>query len=291
MELISPMLWLRREMVTDAGGPGRQRGGQSAGAAMVLHDAYWLNMVVGGHGFQSPNARGLFGGYPAKCNRRRVLRGSDYFERAAQGSLPTELEELDGELEEQEAKTPRFMLHPGDVVEWTPQAGGGWGDPLEREPLDVVADVAERIVSEDVARRIYGVVLSEEGQLDATRTDVARAAIRDARRAWPRDEQFSAPAAGADARRVALLGDRMSITEIGGSKFVQCGCGSVLSPAQENWKRFVGRSVAAAEDLGPGVRLHDEIEVRMYACPDCGRMLDVEVANVGSEPQFDIELI
>jgi N-methylhydantoinase B len=292
MELISPMLWLRRRMVTDSAGPGRNRGGQSAGAAMILHDAYWLSMVVGGHGFQSPNARGLFGGYPGKCNRRRVLRGSDFFERARRGTVPIDLEDIEGDLVDQSAKTPEFTLQPGDIVEWTPQAGGGWGDPLERPPADVVIDINEYVVSQDVARKIYGVLLRGDGVFDSTATSVLRAEMRDARRAWPADSHLDdAPTDGGRARVVSLLGDRMAVVEIAAERFVQCECKTVFSRASENWKRFVGCHVALADELGPGVRLHEELEVRMYACLGCGRLLDVEVASRGSEPQFDIELL
>jgi putative sterol carrier protein len=39
--------------------------------------------------------------------------------------------------------------------------GGGWGDPLEREPEKVVEDVLDEYVSLKSARRDYGVVIEE----------------------------------------------------------------------------------------------------------------------------------
>jgi N-methylhydantoinase B len=39
--------------------------------------------------------------------------------------------------------------------------GGGWGDPLDREPARVVLDVVQGKVSARAAREEYGVVLAE----------------------------------------------------------------------------------------------------------------------------------
>jgi hypothetical protein len=58
--------------------------------------------------------------------------------------------------------------------------GGGFGDPLEREPTMVVADLAEGYVTLDAAAAIYGVVLVN-GAVDATATAARRAQLRAAR--------------------------------------------------------------------------------------------------------------
>jgi N-methylhydantoinase B len=42
--------------------------------------------------------------------------------------------------------------------------GGGWGDPLDRDPQAVLDDVLDEYVSVEGARRDYGVVLT--GSLD-----------------------------------------------------------------------------------------------------------------------------
>jgi N-methylhydantoinase B len=43
-------------------------------------------------------------------------------------------------------------------------SGGGWGDPLERDPALVLADVEAGLVSLDGALRDYGVVIDLAGQ-------------------------------------------------------------------------------------------------------------------------------
>ena len=51
----------------------------------------------------------------------------------------------------------------GQVVRVVTTGGGGWGDPLEREPELVCADVSEGRVSPEAARADYGVVLVADG--------------------------------------------------------------------------------------------------------------------------------
>ena len=76
----------------------------------------------------------------------------------------------------------------GDIVEVRTTGGGGWGDPLEREPELVCQDVIEGRVSPRAARDAYGVVLVAGRGADGWRLDeAATAALRDTMRS-ERDE-------------------------------------------------------------------------------------------------------
>jgi N-methylhydantoinase B len=59
--------------------------------------------------------------------------------------------------------------------------GGGWGDPLERDPARVRTDVREELVSREAALEHYGVVLRDDLTLDETATQQRRDRIRSAR--------------------------------------------------------------------------------------------------------------
>ncbi len=48
--------------------------------------------------------------------------------------------------------------------------GGGWGDPLEREPERVAADVLDGKVTREAALEHYGVAVREDGEVDHERT-------------------------------------------------------------------------------------------------------------------------
>jgi N-methylhydantoinase B len=60
--------------------------------------------------------------------------------------------------------------------------GGGWGDPLERDPALVCADVAEEFVSREAARAHYGVVFKRGLDVDEAATRKLREAMRSRRK-------------------------------------------------------------------------------------------------------------
>ena len=77
--------------------------------------------------------------------------------------------------------TAGMTMSTGQVELVVSQGGGGYGDPLEREPDLVVADVAEGLVSPDAARLVYGVVVEAAPgypRLDQGATATRRDAIR-----------------------------------------------------------------------------------------------------------------
>ena len=61
--------------------------------------------------------------------------------------------------------------------------GGGWGDPLDREPALVQNDVAEGLISSAAARKYYGVALRRNLSLDENATQALRLLLRSARKA------------------------------------------------------------------------------------------------------------
>jgi N-methylhydantoinase B len=56
--------------------------------------------------------------------------------------------------------------------------GGGWGDPLEREPTRVRMDVIEEYITRDDAPATYGVVLDDATNVDEDATAKLRARLR-----------------------------------------------------------------------------------------------------------------
>ena len=81
-------------------------------------------------------------------------------------------------------KVSGFRMVRDDVVVLQSAGGGGYGDPLDREPERVLVDVREGYVTADRAHDVYGVVLrGDDGDLvvDPAATDTRRAALRDAR--------------------------------------------------------------------------------------------------------------
>ena len=71
-------------------------------------------------------------------------------------------------------KVSGFRMKEGDVLVLQSAGGGGYGDPLERDPERVRADVRAGYVSAERARERYGVVLGTDGGVDAALTAALR---------------------------------------------------------------------------------------------------------------------
>jgi N-methylhydantoinase B len=105
----------------------------------------------------------------------KMVRGSNAEEMMRNGTIPTDISHVEGELEYLPEKC-ETLENPGDVFEHTWSGGGGFGDPLDRDPEKVFADVLNEAVSVDAARRIYGVIVN--GALDREATERERESIR-----------------------------------------------------------------------------------------------------------------
>ena len=92
---------------------------------------------------------------------------SDVRDRFARGELPTELHEIHGRLEKFGAYAATSMSEH-DVYRTLSMGGGGYGDPIERDPAAVERDVADGAVSAGRAERVYGVVVGDTGNLMTT---------------------------------------------------------------------------------------------------------------------------
>src|SRR5262249_57801568 len=109
------------------------------------------------------------------------------------GGVPSARQQLSGTIEHTAAKAANFMLQVNDVLFWLPQAGGGWGDPLERDPAEVARDLTGAVISPATAERVYGVVISAGGIADEQATRRLREEIRRCRRGWPHPEPEPGP--------------------------------------------------------------------------------------------------
>ena len=70
-------------------------------------------------------------------------------------------------------------LQPGDVVTMDAAGGGGYGDPLERDPDLIAADVLDGYVSVESAEAIYGVVIDPASmEADRAATRASRESLR-----------------------------------------------------------------------------------------------------------------
>lgn len=185
-----PLIYLYRREEPDMGGAGRWRGGTGLGIAYMPHDAPLpITTQTLANGVAFPNNLGLAGGYPGGTIRYRMQRGSRAEEVFAEGRIPTTPEEVGGREEVLDFKGISAQ-ETGDVLFVRFSSSGGYGDPLEREPERVAADVAAGYVTVETASRIYGVEL-DDGEADVAATEARREAITAERRSRSRKGEGS----------------------------------------------------------------------------------------------------
>ena len=99
-----------------------------------------------------------------------------------------------------------YPLKEGDIFRLETPGGGGLGDPFERDPAKVLADVAQGYVSPQRAERDYGVAVVKKGrnwEIDETATARLRPPSPPRggppRRKAPADHRFDDSPAGASA--------------------------------------------------------------------------------------------
>ena len=141
-ETLSPLVQRRRELRTDSGGAGKFRGGLGQLTEVSCPpNQIWTTVSSMVDRISHP-AEGLLGGMPGTAGDLLVA-----------GDLQMEAKRL-------------LVLDPNDRVHINPPGGGGYGNPLEREPAAVLHDVIEGYVSIDSAARDYGVVVHYLGSDD-----------------------------------------------------------------------------------------------------------------------------
>jgi N-methylhydantoinase B len=173
-----PIRYLFRRRLKDSGGPGRYSGGAGGEMAIVAHDAPegGIHYVLSGKGTRFPQSEGLCGGYPGGVNdyvwvhSPKDAHNMDKFGQA--------LETIPGEKEPISWGVFPLMGDDSLYVRWN--GGGGIGDPLEREPERVLADIVSGAISERAATEVFGVIVND-GAIDASGTKVRRQALREGR--------------------------------------------------------------------------------------------------------------
>ena len=150
-EAYFPLRIERLRGAPDSGGPGFHRGGNGvekvyeflAPGEVSIHDDRAVSRPWG-----------IGGGLAASGSSKALLR-------------------CDGTRQELGSKFDFLHVEPGDRLLYITAGGGGFGDPLARDPEAVARDVRRGFVSEAAARARYGVVLGDQAATQALRADLA----------------------------------------------------------------------------------------------------------------------
>lgn len=169
----TPLITSEHAIVMDSAGPGQFRGG--------------CGVRKGGHLLQCENSVISY----CSDRNRSITWGSE-------GGLPGIPHgvtlEMDGEVNEMGTVFSNIPISEGDMFVRPSSGGGGFGDPLKRDPEAVLEDVIDEYVSIDRAKKDYGVVIQTidpdlcEYTIDQEATENQRESIRQNRNDWLRED-------------------------------------------------------------------------------------------------------
>lgn len=172
-ERANPILTTECDILQDSAGPGRWRGGVGVRktSMMLAAEDTVISYICDR---ECAIVWGIEGGLPSSPHGLTLTRaGADHEERL--GTIFSDVK-----------------IGEGDVFSRPTAGGGGFGDPLDRDPALVLEDVIDDYVSVQRAAKDYGVVVHTvdvelcDYVLDAAATEVLRAEIRQHRVAWAR---------------------------------------------------------------------------------------------------------
>jgi N-methylhydantoinase B len=168
-ETLFPHVLRSRNYLTDSGGAGEWRGGCGSHFVKEVRTPTRVNQYVVNQKHLHP---GIAGGHPGSPDSCVISEGTDHEVVVA----PTVAD---------------VGMETGDRLVYRFGGGGGWGDPLARDPEAVLDDVWDEYVSIDAAREEYGVVLTGTVEdmtlaLDRDATDALRQHLASGGRASPR---------------------------------------------------------------------------------------------------------
>ena len=285
-----PILYLFRRHQADSGGGGMFRGGAGCTLSYVVHDTERIpTKIMHTSGSEWPESAGIAGGGPSQTNQFIIKRKTDVRARMKKGEVPQELAELSGDWDIQKVIAWSYLDHD-DVYQVRTQSGGGYGDPLDRDPERVLEDVRSGVVSGQGAKDMYGVVIDERKDVvDAAATAKARESARARRRERAKPVDASVKGRQATVATGRPLNEFMHLTAEG----IQCRCGWVLADASRNFKDGTLVEEGLVKEAGPYVNQFDvarRFVFRQFYCPGCLRRLETEVCLKDEPILHDVEV-
>ncbi|MFQ5694310.1 MAG: hydantoinase B/oxoprolinase family protein, partial [Nitrospinota bacterium] len=150
MENVLPILFTRKELRRDSGGPGKFRGG--------------LGQTIG----LQPRT-------PSPIHHSPMYDRFHHPAKGAAGGMDGEVGSLVLSSGERLHSKKKYELQPDQEATLNLPGGGGFYPPTERDPEAVRKDVVNEYVSREAAERDYGVVLKDDLTIDWDATKKSRA--------------------------------------------------------------------------------------------------------------------
>lgn len=250
-----PLLFLERSTREGTGGAGAFRAGAGNSFSFRPHGTEAIHGTAFGMRRWLP-LQGIAGGRPGACNEFLIHRA-------------------DGTVEALDVSCSGALVGADDWYEIRVASGGGYGDPLDRDPAAVEADLAAGRFSLDEAGTTFGVVAGDPGATLALRDTLRRARLQQA--AQP-SKNLSACKAPAHDEPLPIF---PGVVQYGDMAIAQAS-GAVLARAPDHWTQGCACLVEQLWPEGTG----PDVIYRSWLDPLTGRALHVEAVVGGDEDSF-----
>ncbi len=240
-----------------SGGAGRYRAGGGLEMAVELSGTSGLRGTTISNRERLPVV-GSAGGYPGATTEFRMIRA-------------------DGRVDVIGAHQQNFKFGPGDRFVFRCGSGGGWGDPLERDPAAVEADVRLGRLEADDARDVYGVIPGDPLATETRRRELLTERLERAEPALRPLRWQDVPEGYRDASRSAPL--HPGVEQQGGVA-VSVRSGAPLAVSPGHWTDGCP-TIPQLFPMGEGV------QARGYIDPGSGHLLFVDVTIADQRRSFE----
>jgi N-methylhydantoinase B len=288
IESLIPVLYMYRRERSETAGAGTRRGGVGLEFMMIPHGIESdMEAVFFATGVTHLIPKGINGGSAGSVQQNFVARRADIRERLAAGQIPQGLDEIGFDrLDLQEAKAAT-QISPHDAWINFCCGGGGYGDPLLREPENSARDVKVGLCTREEVERLYGVILRDDGTVDADATTGRRDTMRAARftTGLSLGPRWQGSFAG---RQLFRYAETLAVRETAAGAVLGCiCCNEALCPAEEDPRQRALMIEAPLDALSAlnGYQPSDVVH-RAYACPSCATTFSSDVQLKSEDPRM-----
>ncbi|RJX23113.1 MAG: hydantoinase B/oxoprolinase family protein [Dethiobacter sp.] len=183
LEAALPFLYLYRGLHRDSCGHGKFRGGAGMDYAIAVYDVPGIAFGSWGYNSKATSNKGIFGGYASpvlpfvrifNTNLREMMTSKEA-KLPCSSWMTYEGKQIKGTYQADKYPSPPIPMKEYEIVAGGSGGGGGYGDPLERDPWLVMKDIEDGIISHRSAREIYKVAYDENALLvDEEKTKILR---------------------------------------------------------------------------------------------------------------------
>jgi N-methylhydantoinase B len=282
IESLFPVLYVYRKERSETAGAGRWRGGVGIEYMIMPYGTDTaVDAVFFGSAAVHCETKGASGGFPGSVQRSLVLRNVDVFDQFGAGTMPLSMKETKAERIDLQQAKDATTITTRDAWVCFCDGGGGFGDPLERDPEHVKRDVGLGLCTTDEASRLYQVLFDGKSGVDGDRTAAARSDKRKWRHQigrrlgadWKPGLKFEGP-------QRFRYGECLAVRDTTAGPAIGCiRCGHTLCDVGEDPR---SRSLMVEEEMSALSPLNkygreEDIVIREYCCPGCATVFSTDV--------------